>query len=427
MTVTSVEPYREVDFDKDGDGPGGQAEALASLARRGCTDLVLFTHGWNNSRSVASGLFDRFFAPFPGVTGGGRRLGYAGLVWPSMMFSDERTPDYAALAAVAPGRTATVSRIAELLAEEPADEEAFAEFAGLLRELTGIAPAGQADPAGLVAAEVPAFLAADPLTVYAMFADAREAEAAGTGAEAGAHAATEGMAGAAAGPGVGGPGAESLFGGDRVKRLWKGAKEALRQATYFTMKRRAGVVGERGLGPLLGDLGRRAPGLRVHLVGHSFGARLVAHALRGLPADVRTVKSVTLLQGAFSHYAFADRLPHDRGRRGSLGGLQSRVDGPVVACHSRHDTALRVFYPLASRLARDDESLLGDDRRWWAIGYDGVQAVPGTTVRTLGAALRDGVPAAGCVSVDAAQVVSEHSDICHADLARLVARAGRLA
>ncbi|MFD0370914.1 serine-threonine protein kinase [Streptomyces sp. NPDC127114] len=411
MTVTSVEPYREVDFDKDGDGPAGQAEALASLARRGCTDLVLFAHGWNNSRSVASGLFDRFFAPFPGVTGGGVRLGYAGLVWPSMMFSDERVPDYATLSAVVPGRTATVARIAELIAREPADEAALAEFAGLLRELT------DTEEAGLVATEVPAFLVADPLTVYTVFADALEA---GTAAEAGAQA----TAGAAAGPGAG-PGTESLFGGDRVTRLWKGAKEALRQATYFTMKRRAGVVGERGLGPLLGDLGRRAPELRVHLVGHSFGARLVAHALRGLPAGVRTVKSVTLLQGAFSHYAFADRLPHDQDRSGSLGGLQGRVDGPLVACHSRHDKALRVFYPLASRLARDDASLLGDDRRWWAVGHDGVQGVPGAAVRTLEAVLRDGLPGSGCVSVDAARVVAEHSDICHEELARLVARAGR--
>ncbi|MFF6778234.1 serine-threonine protein kinase [Streptomyces sp. NPDC012637] len=412
MTVTSVEPYREVDFDKDGDGPAGQADALASLARRGCTDLVLFTHGWNNSRAVASGLFDRFFAPFPGVTGGATRLGYAGLVWPSMMFSDERVPDYPALVAVVPGRAATVARIAELLAEEPADEAAFAEFAGLLRELTGTA--GE----GLVATEVPAFLVADPLTVYTMFADAHEA---GTAAEAGVH---DAAASAAAGL-VAAVGAESLFGGDRVKRLWRGAKEALRQATYFTMKRRAGVVGERGLGPLLGDLARRAPELRVHLVGHSFGARLVSHGLRGLPPGVRNVKSVTLLQGAFSHYAFADRLPHDQGRRGSLGGLQGRVDGPLVACHSHHDTALRVFYPLASRLARDDESLLGDDRRWWAVGYDGVQAVPGTAARTLGAVLRDGLPGSGCVSVDASQVVAEHSDICHEELARVVARAGR--
>ncbi|GAA3397356.1 serine-threonine protein kinase [Streptomyces roseoviridis] len=411
MTVTSVDPYREIVFDKDGDGPRGQAATLAGLARRGCTDLVLFSHGWNNSPSVASGLFSRFFAPFPRVAAPGARLGYAGLVWPSMMFSDEPVPDYAALAATVPGRTAVVARLAELIEREPAEEVAFAEFAALLRHLAGIGPDVPAEgPAadharGPAVAAAPAFLLGDPLTVFGMFADAADG---------------------GAGVPPGGPEAESLLGGDRVRRLWKGAKEALRQATYYTMKRRAGVVGERGLGPLLGELARTAPALRVHLVGHSFGARLVAHALRGLPAGARTVKSVTLLQGAFSHYAFAARLPHEPGRGGALRDLQRRVDGPLVACHSHRDTALGVFYPLASRLARDDESVLGrEDPRWWAIGYDGVQAVPGTAVLTLGAALREGLPASGCASVDAARVVSEHSDICHEELARLVARAGR--
>ncbi|MFJ9579973.1 serine-threonine protein kinase [Streptomyces sp. NPDC101191] len=401
MTVTSVEPYREVVFDKDGDGPAGQAGFLAALARQGCTDLVLFTHGWNNSPSVANGLFDRFLQPFPSVTGPGVRLGYAGLVWPSMMFSDEPVPDFPALAAVVPERAATIGRLAELVEEEPPQEAAFAEFAALLRDLTDI------DQEGLVSTGAPGFLLGDPRAVYGMFADAQQGSA---GAPDSSDAPTE----------------ESLFGADRAKRLWKGAREALRQATYYTMKRRAGVVGERGLGPLLGELARTAPGLRVHLVGHSFGGRLVAHALRGLPAGARNVKSVTLLQGAFSHYAFAARLPHAQDHGGSLRDLQSRVDGPLVACHSHHDTALRVFYPLASRLSRDDHSLLGqEDRRWWAIGYDGVQAVPATTTRTLATALRDGVPATGCVSVDTAQVVSEHSDICHEELARLVARAGR--
>ncbi|MEU8622394.1 serine-threonine protein kinase [Streptomyces sp. NPDC048623] len=398
MTVTSVEPYREVVLDKDGDGPAGQAGGLAALARQGCTDLVLFTHGWNNSPSTATGLFDRFFEPFPGVTGPGAKLGYAGLVWPSIMFSDERVPDYPALRAVLPERAAAVDRIAELLDEQPPGEAALAEFAGLLRELTGI---DTESPAAVgAAASVPEFLVADPATVYGMFADARESV---EGAE----------------------GAEALFGGNPAARLWKGAKEALRQATYYTMKRRAGVVGERGLGPLLGELDRAAPGLRVHLIGHSFGARVVSYALRGLPGAARNVKSVTLLQGALSHYAFAARLPHDQGHGGSLNGLQARIDGPLVACHSRHDTALGVFYPLASRLARDDESVFGDERRWWAIGYDGVQAVPGTAARTLAAALSEGLPAAGCVSVDAAQVVSGHSDICHTELARVVAGAGR--
>lgn len=249
--------------------------------------------------------------------------------------------------------------------------------------------------------------------------------------KAGAGRARDARCAAGAGAGAGAVPVEGFGGG--LGRYWKGAREVLRQATYYVMKKRAGRVGASGLGPLLGEVARAAPGLRVHLVGHSMGARLVAHALGGLPSGARPVASVTLLQGAFSHYAFAARLPHDPGRSGSLRDMQSRVRGPLVACYSRHDAALRVMYPLASRLARDSESfgpadgLLGsDDPRWGAIGHDGVRAVPGTVVRTLAAALREGVPASGCVSVDTADVVRSHSDICRPELARVVVSAARV-
>ncbi|KOV08481.1 serine-threonine protein kinase, partial [Streptomyces sp. XY533] len=199
------------------------------------------------------------------------------------------------------------------------------------------------------------------------------------------------------------------------------------------MKKRAGVVGERGLGPVLAELAAGRPAMRFHLIGHSFGARVVSFSLRAVPDGARYVRSVTLLQGAFSHYAFADRLPHDKGRGGALRGLHRKVDGPVVACHSPHDSALKVFYPLASRMAGDSAGLLGFDERWGAIGHDGVQAVPGAPRLSLDTALREGVPAAGCVSVDAGSVVRRggapsgaHSDICHEELARVVVAAGRM-
>ncbi|MCT4357384.1 alpha/beta hydrolase [Streptomyces sp. Je 1-79] len=407
MAGMSVEPYREITFDKDGDGATGQHEALAALAAQGATDLVMFAHGWNNTRSVATRLYAAFFAPFPRAVEADAHVGYVGVVWPSMMFSDEPIPDFETVAAVHPGKEAVVGRLATLLREQPDDEAAFTEFGDLLRELTDTGASNGSHGLAQGGPDVPDFLLADPVAVCAMFTDALE-EAAGPE------------------PGPGGvPTPREAF-GDRLKRYWKGAREALRQATYYTMKRRAGTVGERGLGPLLGELARSSPGLRIHLVGHSMGARLVSYALRGLPAGARNVASVTLLQGAFSHYAFAARLPHEPGRGGALRDLQRRVDGPVVACYSRHDTALRVIYPLASRLARDADSLLGSDRRWWAIGHDGVQAVPGTPSLPLARALRDGVPATGCVSVDAAEVVGEHSDICHPELARLVVSAGRI-
>ncbi|MFE1548495.1 alpha/beta hydrolase [Streptomyces sp. NPDC058718] len=402
----SVEPYREISFDKDGEGPAGQSAALAALARQGVTDLVLLAHGWNSSPSGATRLCSDFFAPFPGLFGPGVEAGYAGVIWPSMMFTDEPVPDYRALVTVLPEKEPVLGRLTELLALAPAEEAAFAEFGELLRELTDVSRGGVGVPSvSGVAEPVPEFLVADPVEVCALFTEALEG------------------------------GADESF-GEGLKRYWKGAREALRQATYYVMKRRAGRVGESGLGPLLGEVARAAPGLRVHLVGHSMGARLVAYALRGLPAEARPVASVTLLQGAFSHYAFAARLPHDPRRAGALRDMQRRVRGPVVACYSRHDTALGVMYPLASRLARDSESLTGvpggllgsDDPRWGAIGHDGVQAVPGTARRTVADVPREGVPGSGCVNVDAAEVVRSHSDIRRPELARVVvaaARAGR--
>ncbi|MFD5510392.1 serine-threonine protein kinase [Streptomyces sp. NPDC127051] len=434
-----VGPYAELTFDADGDVDLGTQDAVAALE---ATDLLVFAHGWNSDRSTSTRLFDRFYAPFPGLVGPGVRLGYVGVVWPSIRFSDEPIPDFDPHGALAepghgtaldpatlralgefwPGRVAELDRVAELLEDRPESEAAFTEFGALVRELAGVdvVDAGEAgddvDPAdaavaGPVVRDVPAIFTLDVLEVC--------------------RALTAGLVEAGAPDGGGAQPGFSLGGG--LRTLWNGAKELLRQATYYQMKRRAGVVGERGLGPVLAELAGRRPALRIHLIGHSFGARVVSFSLRAVPDGARYVKSATLLQGAFSHYAFADRLPHDKGSGGALRGMQRRVDGPVLACHSPYDSALKVFYPLASRMAGDSAGLLGFGERWGAIGHDGVQAVPGAPRLTLDAALRAGVPEAGCVSVDTGSVVRRggppsgaHSDICHEELARLVVAAGRM-
>lgn len=431
MPEMSVEPYREITFDKDGDVNAAQRDRLAEMD---VTDLVMFAHGWNNSPSVAGRLYSSFFAPFPGLVGDGVRLGYVGVVWPSMKFTDEPVPDFRpsaladpddftldkatqdALVELFPGHDATVQRLARLLDEQPESEAAFAEFGALARRLAE-APAGGlespfTDDVPHDEQGPPAVLFEDSLTMCRRFALALEESVEVTEKE---------------------PALPSFSIGGGLKKVWRGAKELLRQTTYYAMKRRAGTVGERGLGPLLGQLGRSSPGVRVHLVGHSQGARLVSFALRGLPDGVHNVKSVTLLQGAFSHYAFAAHLPHAPHSGGALRAMEHRVDGPVVACYSRHDSALGVIYPLASSLAGDDANAVGLDKRWWAIGHDGIQAVAPLTRLTLDEALVHGIPGSGCVSVDTAAVVRRggppsgaHSDICHTELARVVLAAGRI-
>ncbi|MEU0168920.1 serine-threonine protein kinase [Streptomyces iakyrus] len=431
----SVTPYWEVAFDADGDPEGRRRDRLlAGVTERGVRDLIVFAHGWNTDRSGATRLCDRFFAPVPRLAPAAR-IGYVGVLWPAMRFSDEPIPDFPravaaepprrpvldkdtrhALLDTFPGRAILVDQIARLLEQQPPEEAELEEFGRLVRTLVEVVAPG---PQALFAADTVA--EGVPQSEPEMFAGSSAAaceEFARALAELEASETRQG------------------FG---IPNPWDGAHELLRQATYYAMKRRAGTVGERGLGRGVGQLAKAAPGVRVHLVGHSFGARLVSFALRGLPEGVRTVKSVTLLQGAFSHYAFAARLPHDARAGGVLQGQQNRVDGPLVCCHSRHDAALGTMYPLASRMAGDSRSaaepvvgrVLG--AKWGAMGYDGVQAVPGTRAHTLARALETKLPASGCVNVDAAAVVRRggppagaHSDILHPELARLVLAAGRV-
>ncbi|MCQ4208979.1 serine-threonine protein kinase [Streptomyces longispororuber] len=419
-----VRPYWELTFDADGDpDPARRDRLLREVPERGVRDLVVFAHGWNNDRSIATRLYDRFFAPFPALAPGAH-LGYVGVLWPSMRFTDEPIPDFdpsAAPAATAPratldkgtrqalhevfaGQDSVVDRLAGLLDERPDRQGVFDEFGGLVAQLVGtpaVAPEADADTDADDADErhaAPAMFRKDTRGVCLEFAAALEEAAQGVA---------------------------SFHWPGGVAKAWQGAHELLRQATYFAMKKRAGKVGKEGLGPALGRLAHDAPDVRVHLVGHSFGARLVSFALAGLPAQARNVKSVTLLQGAFSHYAFAPQ--------GTLRGQQARIDGPLVSCYSHFDTALSVMYPLASRLAGEDRDIAGLGMRWGAMGFDGIQSVTGAVRPSLAEVLRTGVPASGCVSVDSAQVVRHgpppagaHSDICHEELARVVLGAGRV-
>ncbi|MEU9099080.1 serine-threonine protein kinase [Streptomyces sp. NPDC048361] len=445
MTDIGVEPYREITFDADGDADPAERAALTGVD---ATDLVLFAHGWNNTPTTARNLYRAFFAVFPPLltAAPGVRLAYGGVTWPSIRFTDESIPDFphalaqtadpgldtatvSALKGFFPGQDAAVDTIAGYLREQPDSEAAFTDFGRLTRQLvtsaTSVGSATRGRPGGgdLALEDAPGAAPAllmDPIVELCQRFTSALAET--------------GMDVQPEQPGPPEPPGPSFSIGGSLKHLWNGAKEVLRQTTYYEMKHRAGTVGQNGLGPLIGQLATTRPDLRVHLVGHSQGARLVAFALKGLPQGARNLKSVTLLEGAFSHYVFAERLPDGLSGPGALSDAQARLDGPVVSCYSHFDTALGVIYPLASALSGDYASELpGLDRRWWAIGHDGIQAVSPCTMLTLAEALRDGVPDSGCVSVDVAAVVKSggpptgaHSDICHPELARVVLAAGRI-
>jgi hypothetical protein len=421
------QPHWEIGFDEHGKAAPGEVDALlAELPGKDLTDLFVFSHGWNSDRRQARRLYQLWFQQVPGLLGRGggqaARIGALGVVWPAKRWADEPEPtgdgggggaaglgDAAAATAAPADDTALVEdlkdvfggdqqrqaldELARLLEERPEDPAALARFQTLMRELAG---APDAEAAGEDQGEL-ALLQDDPEEVFGRFADA----------------VPQTVEGGAAGI------------GDAFGRLWDGAKEALRQLTYFEMKKRAGVVGKQGLGPLLGRIHQADPDLRIHLLGHSFGARLVSFALAGLPDGAGSpVKSLYLLQGAFSHFAFADALPMDRSRGGALKGMAARVDGPLVASFSVHDLAVGKLYPLASLSSRDDAAGLEDRLfRWGGIGHDGAQAVD-ATVAALGP-VGTGYPfqKGRFVNLDGNAVINRggppagaHSDIFHPEL-----------
>jgi hypothetical protein len=253
-------------------------------------------------------------------------VGFAGIYWPSLWFPDTpATPpqpagstqagtsavidDDAGTAALSgaeiatslcpgfedPEQQDTLAQIGRLIDEGAAAAESGSAKEQLLQELNRLLQSlvpPQPDDESEDSGETALLLTDDPKEAYQAAAEAFGSAPAGSSAQ-----------------GI----------GDWFTNAINGAKEALRVLSYNVMKTRAGDIGRSGLGPLLADLHLQSPGLRVHLIGHSFGARLVSFALSGVgePAD-SPIASLLLLQGAFSHWSFAHAQDNPFGKPGAL-------------------------------------------------------------------------------------------------------------
>lgn len=435
-------------FDAQGDPSRDEEERfLKQLEAADVADLVIFSHGWNNDEATAASLYHRWFALLNEQLGPGRTIGFLGIRWPSAMWRDEPIPDFDPT----PGGASGGASLDETAPSFDADPTLSPQQ---LRDLIELFPTGAAELKQLTAMlAIPPDQAKrdDMLTVMRAFSDKvragfddGEAETADPGRpgmldddkraddifESFADALTEEGVDLSGGGGGGGAGL-----GSKLAKLWHGAKQALRQLTYWQMKNRAGVIGQQGLGPLLIRINAKFPSLRIHLVGHSFGARVVSFALAGGPTTTPApVKSVTLLQGAFSRFAFLDELPFSSPHpSGALAGRLSRIDGPLTVCYSSHDMALGVMYPLASAAAGDDSAGIGSDPlgRWRAIGSLGAYQSP---TEPIGAVTTKYSFVKGAIlNVDASAIVTKggppsgaHSDIFYPELAWIVASAAGL-
>ncbi|RAG86440.1 serine/threonine protein kinase [Streptacidiphilus pinicola] len=399
MTTIQGLTYLEVAFDEQGQLTSGGDELLAAAAGAsaaaapGACNVFFMTHGWNNSEDSARTLYQNMFRLLSGMLGTNLSSTIAvGVIWPARALSEDDpaveqaaspTDDVLSLAKVFPQQQDDVAALGAALG---APQPAVAGAAGLYAQARALVTSP--------ASPVPGYDEDAPLV---------------------------------RGPGAGlGLDLERL-----IEHVCGNSLDIVRVFTYYEMKNRAGVVGQQGLGPLVRELGAQVAGVRVHLMGHSFGARLVAHALVGL-GDVENpqaspVKSVLFLQGAFSHFAFAPAITQAAtpGEEGPLAGLTARVDGPLLSTFTSADRALGAWYPMATMIQHEDLALLDHPaNRWGAMGHDGFQQANAVTALlapqgspytfTPGTCYR--LDANAVINADQSPFAGAHSDICHPEV-----------
>lgn len=435
----SAGSYWQLHFDENGQqapGSSDPADVIEQVAGSGAQDLFVMSHGWGSSEGDADDLYR---AMFPLVDAASEALGsarYLGVYWPSLWFPD---PPAATLRGLSTQREAppepgqvdaalTGKAIADALAAGlPEVDQARVKRMGRLID-QGLKGSARGESHSVQQRRLEQFHAL-LTTVFATSATA--AEDAGESALLSASDPQPAYRALARTMGSVAEVEDTRGLGDVFGDVWNGAKDALRVASYFQMKDRAGTVGRGGLGPFLTSLKAQVPDVRVHLVGHSFGARLVAFGLAGIPnASDSPVASLTLLQGAFSHWSFSDGSSQP-GIRGALVGMQDRVHGPLCATFSDADWAVARWYPRASFLARQDDRDLQPPSRWGGMGADGYQgviaheiALPLTGAETFAPSAFHRVDANPVINdTSASAFAGAHSDIRKPAVAALIAAA----
>ena len=358
MATLAGLPYVELIFKKDG------SRATAGPIRpAGVTDLIIISHGWHQDPGSADGMYKKMFDqlkaaavhPLPA----GRTLGVTGVFWPSDKFKDNLSPE---TVAVLPGGAAAMGGGDADLAELQARAKALAPLFGMTKAtlsnlVTYAANESQPGPDAddLVAAlrkkvgpaaQVDAEMQSEHAEMLDKSIGGREiiATLQTAGLRGTAAAAAGGAQAAAMGVSAGGSPALGFLSGPIAA-----VATLLNQFAYFELKKRAGKIGA-ALANLLDDDGL-ADLQRLHLVGHSFGARLMTSA----SSAIKTSKlySLTMLQGAFSHNALGvDIKP---GMNGAYRNVidAAKVSGRIVITHTWNDQAVGVFYAIASRASND--------------------------------------------------------------------------
>jgi predicted alpha/beta hydrolase family esterase len=372
-------PYTQVRFDQNGQKLNDPVIAA------GTTDLIVVSHGWNNDEPTAHELYNKLFSNFAAVTANDRafaqrKVAILGVIWPSKKFDELMTHIEGTGKAAGGAKSLSpvdknkaheamieaIRRAAELF-KDPGDQERLTK----LKSLESLVDKLETDAAAqaILVETLRAVLDRGPETSAQIHQeDSSDVLFEGDPANIFANASKPAPASGVGGPAAATPGHQAGGAAGLAKFFSKAANAVtnlLNLTSYFEMKQRAGTVGKNGVAPLVDSLANRR--LRIHLVGHSFGGRVVAAAAANSNAKLH---SLSLLQAAFSHNGFSKK------RQGFFRSVvdKKRVAGPIIVTHTKNDTAVGLSYPAASRISGDAAAAFGGaDDKFGAIGSNGAQ------------------------------------------------------
>lgn len=432
-------PYDENGVERSWSGVSCSAKAAQALATRPITDVFVFSHGWQGDVPAAKDQYNRWIkamADCQSDLAAMRRVrpGFLplliGLHWPSLPFGDEelRAANFGVgrkpsnvdedLIDLYASRLANTRRSRQALRtivaarQSPPAETLTPELVNallVLQQEAGLRSRGAGGPPG---ADCEAF---DPQRTYRALQDERVRQRASAPDDIQA-------------------GASDLL------------LDFLRTLSFWKMKDRARLFGESGGHRLLASLQYAVPRdrtVRFHLMGHSFGCIVVSATLAGapgVPATTRPVNSLTLVQGALSHWSYCSRIPYPPATSGYFRSIIDRrlVSGPIISTQSSFDTAVSRWYPLAAGVARQVAYATHDAPafpKYGGVGAFGVQG-DGASAQSsdiLPVTSSYGFQAGGIYNIECSRIIRNgdtvsgaHSDICHPEVAHAIWEAAQV-
>jgi hypothetical protein len=395
--------------------------SLASLAA-GSTDVFILTHGWRNDAASADCRYQLQIQGISAALPAAARPVFVKIMWPSAMFpiihdgcgtapsrpffadqeehavtSDVRIWAAAAFPAAARSRRfdGDVERLSQLLNTGGAGQDARS---ARVREAAAILVRWRDDADG-------------PASTRAQGID-------GPGERAAARTVDEVVTQY-----------ETIQSARPGRAPWSIVPSIAEVFSFWTMKARAGTVGSTGVHDVLREIAATLPpAARLHLVGHSFGGKLLAAALVGRPGvEPASVETLTVLQGALSHFAFSTAeqirrldVPTDTG--GAYADvLLKKLAAVVAVTYSQQDRENQRWYPLGTMLPQDAfERGVPVYAALGARGMEGPASVA-VTLREESVAARYSPSRPRIFNIDASGVVLGHSDVTQPGVYRIVA------